>query len=349
MAVHEALKAVHPTVEVLWVGGEGGMEAGLVQRAGIPFQAIPAAGVHGVGLRRLPRNLAAILRGVRASEAILTAFKPNVLFFTGGYVAVPMALAGWGLPSLLFVPDVEPGLALRVLSYSARRITVSLEESRRFFSTKADVRVTGYPVRPELMHWSKSKGRQHLEICGETPVLLVVGGSKGAHSINLAVLEHLQALLERVEIIHVSGASDWPLVQAAREALPAEKARRYHIFPYLHDEMGAALAAADLALSRAGASVLGEFPLFGLPAILVPYPHAWRYQRVNAQMLTRQGAALMIEDSKLKSGLLLTLEKLLETPEKLNAMRAAMTSLRTPQAAQTIARHILELAGEQHG
>lgn len=349
MAVHNALKSIHPQVEVLWVGGEGGMEARLVERAGIPFKAIPAAGVHGVGLNRLPGNLSAILRGIRASESILSDFKPDVLFFTGGYVAVPVALAGRGIASLLFVPDVEPGLALKMLSYFAKRITVSTEESRQFFPKTAQVHVTGYPVRPELTFWRKTIGRQRLGIGGEKPVLLVVGGSKGARSINMAVLACLESLLELVEIIHLTGELDWPAVEAAREGLPAEKAQRYHAYPYLHDEMGAALAAADLAVSRAGASVLGEFPFFGLPAILVPYPYAWRYQKVNADMLTRQGAALMIEDAKLKSGLTLTVEKLLETPEKLDAMRAAMTSLRVSDAAQNIARHLIELTGEQNG
>lgn len=349
MAVHEALISIHPLAEVLWVGGEGGMEARLVERAGIPFKAIPAAGLHGVGLNRLPGNLSAILRGIRAAEALLADFKPDVLFFTGGYVAAPVALAGWGIPSLLFVPDVEPGLALKMLSYFAKRITVSTEESRQFFPKKAAVHVTGYPVRPELAHWRKAIGRQRLGIIGEKPVLLAVGGSKGARSINMAILAHLELLLEQVEIIHLTGELDWPMVESAREKLSAEQARNYHAYPYLHDDMGAALSAADLAVSRAGASVLGEFPFFGLPVILVPYPYAWRYQKVNAEMLTRRGAALMIEDAKLKSGLALTIEKLLETPEKLDAMRAAMASLRVPDAATSIARHLLELAGEQHG
>lgn len=349
MAVHDALKSIHPLAEVLWVGGEGGMEARLVERAGIPFKAIPAAGLHGVGLQRLPGNISVILRGIRASEAILTDFKPDALFFTGGYVAVPMALAGWGIPSLLFVPDVEPGLALKTLSRFAKRVTVSTEESRQFFPKKVDTHVTGYPVRPELAHWRKAIGRQRLGIVGEKPVLLVVGGSKGARSINMAVLAHLETLLEQVEIIHLTGELDWPTVESARAQLPAEKARNYHAYPYLHDDMGAALSAADLAVSRAGASVLGEFPLFGLPVILVPYPHAWRYQKVNAEMLARRGAALMIEDAKLKSGLALTVEKLLETPEKLDAMRAAMASLRAPDAAKSIARHLMELTGDAHG
>ena len=103
-------------LDMLWVGSEGGMEEDLVKRAGIRYTAIPAAGVHGVGLKALPGNLVRLARGVLASRRILREFNPQVLFFTGGYVAVPMALAGTGVPSLLFVPDIEPGLALKTLA-----------------------------------------------------------------------------------------------------------------------------------------------------------------------------------------------------------------------------------------
>jgi UDP-N-acetylglucosamine--N-acetylmuramyl-(pentapeptide) pyrophosphoryl-undecaprenol N-acetylglucosamine transferase len=124
-----------------------------------------------------------------------------------------------------------------------------------------------------------------------------------------------------------------------------ELAARYHAMPYLH-EMGAALAAADLVISRAGASSLGEFPLYGLPAILVPYPHAWRYQKVNADYLTRRGAAIMLEDHALDSELMDTLNVLMENPNKLKAMRAAMFELSHPRAADKIASALIELAGE---
>ena len=107
--------------------------------------------------------------------------------------------------------------------------------------------------------------------------------------------------------------------------------------------MGAALAAADLALSRAGASTLGEYPLFGLPAILVPYPHAWRYQKVNADYLVRHGAAVMLEDAKLSDQLLPTVKALLSRPQKLASMRIAMQSLSHPEAAAEIGRQMLAL------
>jgi UDP-N-acetylglucosamine--N-acetylmuramyl-(pentapeptide) pyrophosphoryl-undecaprenol N-acetylglucosamine transferase len=154
----------------------------------------------------------------------------------------------------------------------------------------------------------------------------------------------LRDLLAKFEIVHLSGDTDWTYVKHMREQLPMELAARYHALPYLH-EMGAALAAADLVVSRAGASVLGEFPLFGLPAVLVPYPHAWRYQKVNAEFLAYRGAAVILEDHRLNNELMLTLNVLLDNRNKLKSMRAAMFELSHPRAAEKIASVLIELAG----
>ncbi|GAB4501376.1 MAG: UDP-N-acetylglucosamine--N-acetylmuramyl-(pentapeptide) pyrophosphoryl-undecaprenol N-acetylglucosamine transferase [Anaerolineales bacterium] len=350
LAVLNALRQQQSQAEFLWVGGQGGMEAALVERAGVLFKSIPAAGLHGVGLAQIPANLAALTRGFFQARLLVQEFQPDAIFFTGGYVAGPLALAARKIPSLVYVPDIEPGLALKALARFASRIALTSEESRVFFSgQRAKLRVTGYPLRPEVISWHRAAARAQFNLRSELPVLLIFGGSKGAHSINLATLEHLENLLEKAEVIHISGEGDWPLVEARAQALPPALTKRYHPFAYLHDEMGAALAAADLAVSRAGASALGEFPAFGLPAVLIPYPHAWRYQRVNANYLAKRGAALVIEDEKLKSGLFLTVEKLLETPEKMQKMRQEMQSLHNPQAAAQIAAHLIELAGGRHG
>ena len=343
LAVHSALMARVPTLDTLWVGGEGGMEEPLVKRQGIQFKAIPAAGVHGVGIAALPRNLVTITRGMFAARRILGDFKPDVMFFTGGYVAVPVALAGHSIPSLLYVPDIEPGMALKSLSGMADVIAVTTVESQKFFNKK--VTETGYPLRADLALWDRQTAAQHLGISSGSPVLLVFGGSKGAHSVNLAVLNNLPALLAKFELIHISGEQDWELVNQAREQLPTGSAARYHAMSYLH-EMGAALASADLVVSRAGASSLGEYPLFGLPAILVPYPHAWRYQKVNADYLTRRSAAIILDDQRLNDDLLPMLSVLLDNPNKLKAMRAAMFQLSHPRAAEKIASTLIELAGE---
>jgi len=343
LAVHSALTAKVRDLDTLWVGGEGGMEESLVKRQGITFQSIPAAGVHGVGLLTLPRNLTTIGRGIFAARRILNEFKPDVMFFTGGYVAVPVALAGSSIPTVLYVPDIEPGMALKSLVGFADVVAVTTNQSQKFFNKK--VLETGYPLRADLALWDRSTAHRHLGITGQLPVLLIFGGSKGARSINKAVLNNLRELLEKFEVIHLSGDLDWQLVKHNREQLPMELAARYHALPYLHD-MGSALAAADLVVSRAGASSLGEFPLFGLPAILVPYPHAWRYQKVNADHLARRGAAVILEDHLLERELMATLNVLLENPNKLKAMRAAMFELSHPRAAEKIASALIELAGE---
>jgi UDP-N-acetylglucosamine--N-acetylmuramyl-(pentapeptide) pyrophosphoryl-undecaprenol N-acetylglucosamine transferase len=310
------MQTLQDNAETLWVGGEGGMEARLVKRANVPFKTIPAAGVHGVGLKALPGNLFRLARGFFAARRIVAEFKPDVLFFTGGFLAVPMALAGMHIPTALYVPDIEPALALKTLARFADRIAVTAEDSFQYFKDN-------------------------------TPVLLVVGGSKGARSINNAVLANLPALLEKVQVVHITGELDWPDVKEKVRELNETQSARYHPYPYLYEQMGAALASADLVLSRAGASTLGEFPFFGLPAVLVPYPYAWRYQKVNSEYLVKRGAAVALEDASLPDQLLPVLNDLLGNPQKLTSMRAAMQSQSRPHAAAEIGRLLLALSGER--
>ena len=348
LAVHGALLSQHPKVEILWVGGEGGMEEELVKRAGIPYRSIPAAGVHGVGARALPGNIVKLTRGVLASRRILREFKPNVLFFTGGFVAAPMAVAGANVPTVLYVPDIEPGLALNFLSRFSDAVTVTAPDSKKYFSRPERVILTGYPVRADLSAWSREKALSHfgLDASRSLPTLLVTGGSKGARSINMSVLKHLPGLLEVAQVIHLTGTLDWPVIEKAAQSLPAQFQSRYHAMPYSH-EMGAALAAADLVVSRAGASTLGEYPMFGLPAILVPYPYAWRYQKVNADYLVGKNAAVLLPDEFLEEKLLQTVKEILLNKNKLESMRAAMQALSTPDAAGAIASQLVKLAGAQ--
>jgi len=205
---------------------------------------------------------------------------------------------------------------------------------------------TGYPVRADFLKWDRPSARKTLGLHEDKPVLLVTGGSRGARSINQAVLECLPSLLELAQVIHISGQLDWPTVEAAANSQSGTNRRDYHAFPYLHEEMGAALAASDLVVSRAGASSLGEYPLLGLPAVLVPYPHAWRYQKVNADYLAIRGAAVLLEDSRLKEELFNVVQSILTDSAKREAMRVSMSALTRPQAARQIAQQLIELAGE---
>ena len=332
-------------MDVLWVGSVGGMEEELVKREGIPFEAISAAGIHGVGFKTLPGNLFQLKTGYQESKRILDRFNPDVLFFTGGYVAVPMAIAGRRIPSLLFVPDIEPGMAIKTIARFANRIAVTTKESQTYFPNQKVI-VTGYPTRPQLKMWNVEDARKKLNLEKDLQVLLVFGGSKGARSINNALLSALPELLPDMQIVHITGTLDWADVQKQRssmnESLPLIE--RYHIYPYLHEEMGAALSVADLVLSRAGASCLGEFPLFGLPAILVPYPYAWRYQQVNANYLASRGAGIVIKDEDLKRKLIPVVHSVLKDGKHLGRMREAMKRLAKPDAAKEIESALYEIA-----
>ena len=329
--------------EVLWVGSEGGMEASLLSRVGQDFQSIPAAGVHGVGLRALPGNLARLARGVPAARRIVKDFDPDVVFFTGGFVGVPVALAARGVPKAIFVPDIEPALALRMISKIADVITVSTDKSLAFYARGKRTVVTGYPTRAALADIDRARARHQLGLAGREKVLLVFGGSRGARSINEALWSCLPKLLERMIVLHITGHLDWPRVDGILETISPRLRENYRVHAYLHDEMPLALAAADLVVSRSGAATIGEYPLLGLPAILVPYPYAWRYQKVNADYLVDAGAAVSLADEDLSVKLLPAILNLLDDPDQLAAMRDAMKKLATPDAAQAIASELLQL------
>lgn len=334
-------------LQVLWVGGSGGMEADLVKREGIRFESIPAAGVHGVGARALPGNLWQLSRGFFAARRILRKFRPEVLFFTGGFVAVPMALAArlsHRTRSLLFVPDIEPGLALNIIAHFSDTITLTVKESTAFFPQHHSKVVTGYPVRPGMDQWTAEQARSFFALEEQLPVLMVFGGSRGARSINQALSSALPELLQEMEVIHITGKLDWQLMEEARASLTSAQLNRYRPYPYLYDEVGAAMQLADLALTRAGASTLGELPLFGLPAILVPYPYAWRYQRVNASYLVKRGAAEVIEDAQLAEQIVPVVRGLMSDRTKREQMSQAMRSLAKPDASAQIASLLTELA-----
>lgn len=329
----------------LYVGGQGGVEERLAAQAGLPFFGVPAGGVHGVALWRAIRNLARLMQGWAVVYQLGRRERPAALFATGGYASLPVALAAWLLrvPILVYLPDIEPGLAVRVIARLALRVAVTVEESRPYLPARKVV-VTGYPLRAQFHAIDRTQARAALGLAPHEPVLLVVGGSRGARSINQALSGVLEGVLELAQVVHVSGELDWPWVAQRRDALPETLQARYHAFPYLYREMGQALAAADLAVCRAGASTLGELPFFALPAVLVPYPYAWRYQRVNADWLVERGAAVRLDDERLAAELLPTLRRLLEDRAGLSSLAAHMRALARPDAATRLAEELCGLA-----
>jgi len=348
LAIAEALTHLYPEARLSFVGSVGGFERPLVQEAGVPFAAydeVLAGPLHGVSLARALVSAVKLTLGTLQALWLVGRGRPRSLLLTGGWVGLPVALAAWlwRVPILIFVPDIEPGASIRALRRFARQIALTVPASAAYFPGQQTV-VTGYPLRQQMRAATWEKAVQFFGLDPARKKLLVFGGSRGARALNNALLDILPALLERgVQVIHVTGTLDWPDIHKRRDAMA--DATDYHAYPYLHQEMGLAMAAADLVVSRAGASVLGEFPLFGLPAILVPYPHAWRYQKVNADYLAEQGAALRLDESAMLTSLLPTIESLLFDPQKLAAMRAASAALARPDGSERAASVLAALAG----
>jgi UDP-N-acetylglucosamine--N-acetylmuramyl-(pentapeptide) pyrophosphoryl-undecaprenol N-acetylglucosamine transferase len=331
-------------LDILYVGSRDGAEAQLVERAGFPFRAVTAAPMRGRLPWEMAANAARIAVGVRQARAVLRDFDPQVVLSTGGYVSFPVALAARsrGVPLAVYLPDLHPGWAVRAIARLAEKVAVTAVESLRRLPSGKSV-VTGYPVRDDFWHATRSAGRERLGLDPEEKVLFVTGASQGAHSINKAIASELPGLLELCEVVHLSGQADEPWLAEIRDNLPDDLRPRYHLYGYLHDDMPMAMAAADLALCRSGASTLGELPAVGLPAVLVPYPYAGGHQRLNARFLERHGAAVVLDDSEL-SRLLPLVGGLLHDDARLQEMKDASRRLGRPNAASRIARILLELA-----
>lgn len=331
--------------DILWIGTKGEMEETLVPKAGLRLETIPGGPIVGVPLRTRARNAMRLARGIGAASGHVRRFRPNVMFMTGGYMAAPVAVAArrHGVPIVIYLPDVEPGSSIRFAVPMARRIACTTAGSAAFVPEEKMV-VTGYPVRPEIRaarSLSRAEALAAFDLTAGRPTLFVFGGSRGARNINRALMASLPHLLAEAQIIHVSGTLTWPEVESYATTLPEALRAYYRPYPYLHEEMGPAFRAADLVLARAGASMLGECPAFGLPAVLVPLTFAWRYQKVNADYLTQHGAAVQLIDETLAETLLPTVRSLLFNQAKLSQMAAAATALDRPDAAVELARLIL--------
>jgi UDP-N-acetylglucosamine--N-acetylmuramyl-(pentapeptide) pyrophosphoryl-undecaprenol N-acetylglucosamine transferase len=348
LAINQAVRRALPpseSLDVLYIG-TGGQELEIVERAGIPMEQISAAPIRG----RMPWQMAAgaakMARGTGESRRILKDFDPGVVLSTGGYGGFPVALAARtrGIPVAVYLPDLSPGWSVKSIARLASKVAVTAVESTHSLPAGKTV-VTGYPVREEFWEARRGGGRERLGIADEVKVLFISGASSGAHSINQAVAGHLVALLELCDVIHLCGAADEVWLRGLRESLDEPLRRRYHLYGYMHDEMPWAMAAADLALCRSGASVMGELPALGLPAVLVPYPYAGGHQRLNARYLERNGAGVILEDEDLDRFLPLVSELLADAP-RLMAIREASQRLARPNAAERIAGILLDLAKE---
>ena len=337
--------------DILWLGVRGEMEEQLIPRAGIKLETISGGPIAGVSRLEQIKNLIKLGWAVVQSGRLMRRFRPDVLLVTGGYMSVPVAFVAHLLkiPSLVFVPDIEPGSAIKMIMRWDNGVAATFKETTAYLPAGKRFVTTGYPVRGELRDWAKrpqAAGLAQFDLQANKRTLFVFGGSRGAWSINQALMAILPDLLVDMQVIHVSGTLTWDKVEAFAVTLPEPLRANYRPFPYLHEEMGAAFLAADLVVARGGASMLGECPLFGLPAVIVPYPHAWRYQKINADYLADRQAAVRLNDEDLDEKLLLTVTQLILNDDTLRQMSEASLALKTSNAAQELAQAVLESGRE---
>ncbi len=345
IALAEELRQQVPEAEVVFVGTPRGLEATVLPRLGWPVQMIT---VRGMRRKLAPANLVVPFRAVLSvlqSMALVRRLRPQVVVGTGGYVSGPVVVAAWLLrvPCLIQEQNVRPGVTTLLLARIAQQVHVSYEESLAFFRRRDKVVVSGNPVRRKPPELSPAEARRRLGLVAERQTLLVFGGSQGARRINEAMLGALPALMMRpgLQLIWGTGQADYERVAAAA----CHFGERLLVRAYI-DDMYTAYRASDLVVCRAGAVTLAELALFGLPALLIPYPFAAaHHQEWNARALAQRGAArVLLDEETTAERLVVELTPLLEDQEGLKRMGMRMAELARPEAAARIVAAILALA-----
>ncbi len=343
LAVVQQLQKLTAQAEVLLVGARVGLDQRLLPQTGLPHHFLDARPFpYGVSLRLLP-SLYRLVASTIAAGRLLRGFRPTIIFGAGGYVAAPVVVAGrlLGIPAIMHVCDAYPDRASRLLSRWAQAITVTFAEAIPHLPADKVIH-TGGPLRQQILTATAAEGRELLGLETDRFTILVTGGSQGARRINEALVAALPALLAmgNLQIVHLTGQQDYDTVEKQAQQIGAT-APAYQCHAYL-EQLGPALAVADLVVSRAGSSSLAETTARGKPLILIPYPYAAGHQKYNAAAVQEAGAAEVIDNASL-SGPVLT-EAILELyndHSRRETMAAASRQWGRTDGAERIAQLLL--------
>jgi UDP-N-acetylglucosamine--N-acetylmuramyl-(pentapeptide) pyrophosphoryl-undecaprenol N-acetylglucosamine transferase len=342
LALADQVARVRPDWAIAFMGTPTRMEAQLVPQHGYRFYPVEVVGMPrrlGPELWRFGKTL---LGSVSRAREIVREFRPRIVVGTGGYVSAPAVIAARleGIPAVICEQNVFPGVANRVLSRLATRVFTTFPESDRYFPA-GKAACVGNPIRPEAYRLSMAEARARLGFPPTARLLLVTGGSLGARSINRAVAEALESWLapEDWSVLHVAGKGDFPAVSEQTAAW--RESPRYRLVEFM-SELPAAIAAADLVVSRAGATTLAELTAAGKPMVLVPFPYGGKDQPQNARSLSEAGAAIALPESQLGE-LAARVSALMADDAARARMGEASRGCGRPEAAERIVARLLEL------
>ncbi|NGQ93718.1 undecaprenyldiphospho-muramoylpentapeptide beta-N-acetylglucosaminyltransferase [Brevibacillus sp. SYP-B805] len=345
LAVAKEMRRQEPQATFLYIGTTKGLEARLVPREGIPFEAVEIAGLKRKLTVENLRTAWKFVRAVRRSAELLREFRPDVVIGTGGYVCGPVVYAAsrLGIPTVIHEQNVVPGLTNKFLARVVDRIAVSFEESLAHFPRKKTV-FTGNPCATEVMHGRAEAGRQALGIPDGRRIVLIVGGSRGAKAINEAALQLLPMMGDEPDthFVYVTGEVHFEEISSRLQS-EASLPPNVTLLPYVHN-MPDLLAATHVIVNRAGASTLAELTALGVPAVLIPSPYVTNnHQEKNARGLEKAGAAIVILERELTGeSLRRALAPLLRDTARWSAMRERSLTLGKPDAAASICRLLRE-------
>ena len=344
IAVGQELAARPNGPDILFVVGRKGMEREIVAQYGFKLVQISAKGMPRKAGLKLLGFAAASFVSVFEVLFLLLRWRPDVILGTGGYVSGPVLTIGWLLriPCVVQEQNSVPGLTNRFLSRLAEEVHLTFAESRKYFKRKDNLKLTGNPVRKELLKCDRDVALQKLGLRSDRMTVLIMGGSTGAHSINLAVIGALNKLFHRKDLQFViqTGKQDFQWVQQSVEPF----GDRVVAMPYVVS-VGEAYCCADLMVCRAGAMTISEVAACGIPAIFVPYPYAiYDHQVQNARNLVDRGAAEMILDRELNADILAaTVGRLTSDESRLKRMSINARSFARLDTAERIAKALVDI------
>ncbi len=354
LAVANLMRERHPDCNILFIGAQGHMEEKLVPQAGYALRCLPGSGLsrklNSAGIKQNVHAVKCVLDAVKSCKRIFKEFRPDVIVGTGGYASFPALYAGSSMkiPVCVHESNAVPGVTTKLAAKLADRVLVCFEESKKMYPNPAKVEVVGMPVRREFIYGDREKARQELGI-GEEPVVLSAFGSLGAKVMNQTMAE-LFCLEQQAQFpfrhIHATGSFGWEwmpgLVQ--EKGVDLSRTKQIEMKEYFYN-MPTLMAAADVMISRAGASTCNEIAAAGLPCILIPSPNVTNnHQEKNARVLeARKGAVVLLEKDCTAQALYAQIQSLLADPQRRAEMSRNLHEMVTLDSTERICDIIEQL------
>ncbi len=362
MAVINEIKTYDASTEILYIGSEEGLENKIIPQTGIDFKSIPCGKfrryhrnqllnvVDPTTLFKNSRDFFRYQKGIGEAKKIISEFDPDVVFTKGGYVSLPVGKAAisLGYPLVIHESDSVIGLSNRLLAKKAAKVCVAYPLEAYKETGLENLVYTGNPIRDDIYQGDKARGIREFGLDKDRPVVMVIGGSQGAYIINQLISDCLDALLEKYQLIHVSGERDYDWLSFRAQKLTPKLAKHYHLYNFLSSDLKDAFAVSDLVISRAGNNVIAELASLSKPTILIPLStSANDHQLTNAKILSQSGAALlMLQEHLTGKKLARQIDLLVEQPEDMKKMAEHIHEYAKTEAAKLVSGEIIKVAKE---